>query len=314
MSFLQQKQQNLEDDANYLFSSEDSSRGFGTDTTTAGSSSASEASPKSSRAASTSVRASGTSKHHPTASFTSSRELKFAKNLKLIIVEILRNNPAKGRVILSYLAFVWRKTESQLNRGPSGGSRQCANAGQQPHSYAGGAGSGGANSHGAGNYGNAGGGGGGGNVGNGSGNGGGGGMSGSGGGGGDRNGGGGGFGGSSSGGSGNGNNGNNNNNNNRYYGTKSVPFGTGNGDDQDGKAGSGNNDDGQNELHNLTGLDMDLDFGDLAPPCNATPNWIKDNPDMSGKAIENLLNLKTEFPFSTGNTATPVETKVREFY
>ena len=40
-------------------------------------------------------------------SFTSSRELKFAKNLKHLLVEIFRKHPAKGKIIIGYMQHMW---------------------------------------------------------------------------------------------------------------------------------------------------------------------------------------------------------------
>ena len=46
--------------------------------------------------------------------FTSTKELRFAKNLKLLLVEIMRKHPNKARVILSYLRFAWDKSKLSL--------------------------------------------------------------------------------------------------------------------------------------------------------------------------------------------------------
>lgn len=43
-----------------------------------------------------------------TPSFTSTRELKFARNLKLILMEIFRKHPAKARMVVDYIRFVGR--------------------------------------------------------------------------------------------------------------------------------------------------------------------------------------------------------------
>ena len=42
--------------------------------------------------------------------YTSTKELRFAKNLKLLLVEIMRKHPVKARIILSYLRFAWDKS------------------------------------------------------------------------------------------------------------------------------------------------------------------------------------------------------------
>ena len=247
------------------------------------STSSEEAGPSTSGSGGSGTDTSSSSEPSSVVSYSSSREFKFAKKLKFYVAHILCKNPIKGRIFLAYLTYVWKKTlfarQQQLDLAYGGG----------------------ANSRAAGNYGASTSGG---NVGGGAaGGGGGGGMSGGGAGGGDRNGG--GFGGSSSGSGGN--NGNNNNNNNRYYGTKSTPF-TGMTDEQEDA--DKQDQDGSGGLHSLANLDIELDFGDLGPD-NATSKWYNNHTDInSGKVIENLLNLKTEYPFNMGNTATPVESKV----
>ena len=54
-------------------------------------------------------------------SFTSSRELRFAKNLKLVLVEIFRNHPVKARMIIDYMRSVGRQMR-EPNLTPSGQS------------------------------------------------------------------------------------------------------------------------------------------------------------------------------------------------
>ena len=253
-------------------------------------------------------------------SFTSSRELKFAKNLKLIIVEILRKNPAKGRVIIRYLRYVWnRHATSRTTRVAQGGPSiiHYTAANGQPQSYVQGA-----NSAAAGHSANAGGG----NRGNASSHGGNAGSSAGGGGGssggGDRNygfGGGGGVGGNggSNGGNNGGNDGGNNGNNNRYFSNKVNSTSE---EDEDEK-NRRETESSQNNYHDgstvgsstdVTGLhtamnpgngsilDMDLDFDDLpTPTANSTAKWFGDHPEINtGKVISGLLDLKAEYPFS----------------
>merc|ERR1711981_211053 len=79
---------------------------------------------------------------HHIKSFTSSRELKFAKNLKYLLVEILRKNPNKAKVIIRYMQHVWWRnngTGGNKNRfldlsksTPGDGIRQCTAANGQP--------------------------------------------------------------------------------------------------------------------------------------------------------------------------------------
>ena len=44
-------------------------------------------------------------------SYTSTKELRFAKNLKILLVEIMRKHPVKAKVILNYLRFAWTKSK-----------------------------------------------------------------------------------------------------------------------------------------------------------------------------------------------------------
>ena len=48
-------------------------------------------------------------------SYTSTKELRFAKNLKILLVEIMRKHPVKAKVILNYLRFAWTKSKKNAN-------------------------------------------------------------------------------------------------------------------------------------------------------------------------------------------------------
>ena len=48
-------------------------------------------------------------------SYTSTKELRFAKNLKILLVEIMRKHPVKAKVILNYLRFAWTKSKKNTN-------------------------------------------------------------------------------------------------------------------------------------------------------------------------------------------------------
>jgi hypothetical protein len=45
-------------------------------------------------------------------SFSSIRELKFAKNLKTVMTEICRRRPTEGHIIINYMKFAWNKCNS----------------------------------------------------------------------------------------------------------------------------------------------------------------------------------------------------------
>ena len=206
---------------------------------------------------------------HTPALYTSSKEMRFAKNLKHVLVEIMRRHPGKARVILGYLRFAWKKvkmvqTAAATGQTPShvqvsGGQSNSAGSGQRPSGSSGSSsGSSGSSS-------------GGGSSGSGGGNGGGGGYYG----------GSGGLGGSGcAGGSGNGNNDRDGHNNNR-----------------------------RNINNNNKGslLDLDLDFEEL-PQNSNTAKWFQEHPDINaGKILDGLLSLKTEYPDDGPNGAHPVE-------
>ena len=237
-------------------------------------------------------------------SFTSSRELKFAKNLKHLLVEIFRKNPTKAKIIIRYMQHVWWKRNGgsgannrylDLSKPASSGDgiRQCTAANGQPsQSYVqggnnssnggGGAASGGGGS-GSGQGGSSGGGSNGGGYGSGS-------------------------GGSNGGGNGNngnnrrgfgygGNNGSNNNNNNNED------------EKESGDANKSGNNPNNNNINTIGGaggvvggnsiLDIgDLDFDDLpTPTASSTANWFGTHPEINtGKVINGLLNLKSEYP------------------
>ena len=244
--------------------------------------------------------------HHK--SFTSSRELKFAKNLKHILVEIFRKHPTKGKVIISYMQHMWgrnnecRSPENNKNKflhmsKTLPGIRECTAANGQPgsQSYVQGGnnsgGGGGASSGGGGN---------GGSNGN---------QGGSAGG----SGGGGGFNGSGSGGSNGGGNGNNGNNRRGGYGYGGNNGNNNNNNNEDEKnSGDGNksnNSPNNNNINSVSGvagvvgggsiLDIgDLDFDDLpTPTASSTAKWFAGHPEINtGKVINGLLNLKTEYP------------------
>ncbi len=69
------------------------------------------------------------------APFTSSRELKFARNLKLILMEVFRTNPEKGRMIIDFMRSV-AKVRSQAMGNHDGGG------GYTSHGHSSGGGSG----------------------------------------------------------------------------------------------------------------------------------------------------------------------------
>ena len=238
-------------------------------------------------------------------SFTSSRELKFAKNLKCLLVEILRKNPTKAKIIIRYMQHVWWKKNGgngatgrylDLSKSSSDGIRHCTAANGQPGSgqYVQGGnnssnGGGGSSSGGAGAGGQ-------------------GGPSGS-------NGGGYGSGSGGSNGGGNGNNGNNrrpfgfggnggsNNNNNNNEDEKES--------NEPNKSGNNPNNNSINSVGGAGGvvggnsiLDIgDLDFDDLpTPTVSSTANWFTNHPEINtGKVINGLLNLKSEYPSQNGS-------------
>jgi hypothetical protein len=68
--------------------------------------------------------------------YTSTKELRFAKNLKLLLVEIMRKDSAKAKVILSYLRHSWKKSKTCSTTTNSDGA-----TGQQPQDGQGGTGS-----------------------------------------------------------------------------------------------------------------------------------------------------------------------------
>lgn len=206
--------------------------------------------------------------------FTSTKELRFAKNLKLLLVEIMRKDPTKARIILDYLRHSWRKCKN--------GVRQCTATGQPPSfvQSSGGSGSSSANNGSGGGSSSS-------NSGSGGGN-----SSG------DRS------GGQSSGGSG----GNSGGGDGRYGGGSSGSGGggagggggvSGGGSGTGGGGGPGDRKTNPSQ-HQQRGtiLDMDLDFEDLPAP--ATAKWFSDHPDINaGKVLDGLLSLKTEFPEET---------------
>ncbi len=258
----------------------------------------------------------------PLPTYTSSRELRFAKNLKLIVVGMMRKNPAKARIVLDYLKHAWNKSKalttttasssatsssassastSRSNSSEAAGPpvsdvkiQQCAATGGQPPSYSqvsdggqgGSGGSAGSSGGGGGVGGSSGsGGGGGGPPGGGAGGSGGGGPPG---GGGHGNGGHGHYG---PGGSSNNNNNNNNNNN----------------EDEDGnnnnntKGGTIVDMEGSVNFDELTAAGQTGGHSGQVAPQN-TAKWFQDHPDINaGKILDGLLSLKTEFPDETSN-------------
>ena len=204
-------------------------------------------------------------------SFTSSKELRFSKNLKRLISEICRRKPVQGRIIIDYLKSTWNKVHRESNQG----IRSCTAAnGQQSQSGGSFSGRGGSNNHNGGNNNNS-------NNGNNSG---------------------GGYGGGSGGGSGSGNgqdggtggSGGSGGNGDRYGGG-----GNGNGHSGGNGNGRGGNSGKQSDTGRPRGsiLDMDLDFEDLPTSNSSTAKWFSDHPDINAaKVIDGLLNLKTEFP------------------
>ncbi len=57
----------------------------------------------------------------PPVSFTSTRELKFARNLKLLLVEIFRSHPLQARIIIDYLRSVSRVMRKSASPTEAGG-------------------------------------------------------------------------------------------------------------------------------------------------------------------------------------------------
>ena len=242
---------------------------------------------------------------HHLKSFTSSRELKFAKNLKHLLVEIQRKNPSKAKIIIRYMQHVWWRNNSGGNRNrfldlskatSSDGIRQCTAANGQPsQSYVQGgnnASSGGGGASSGGNGGN---------------------QGGSAGGSGSN---GGGYG-SGSGGSNGGGNGNNGNNRRPFgYGVGNGSNNNNNNNDDEKESGDGNKSNNSPNNNNINSassvggvvgsnsiLDIgDLDFDDLPTPNpSAAANWFTTHPEINtGKVINGLLNLKTEYPSYTG--------------
>ena len=205
--------------------------------------------------------------------FTSSKELRFSKNLRRLIGEICRRKPVEGRIIVEYLKTTWNKLHPESNQH---GIRSCTAAnGQQSQSGGSFSGRSGNNSNNSSSNNNN-------NNGNNS-SGGGCGGSGSGSGGGN------GQDGGSGGGSGSGGNGD------RYGGG-----GGGNGNGHNSGNGNGRGNGGKNsESGRPRGsiLDMDLDFEDLPTSASSTAKWFSDHPDINAaKVLDGLLNLKTEFP------------------
>ena len=111
---------------------------------------------------------------HTPALYTSSKEMRFAKNLKHVLVEIMRRHPGKARVILGYLRFAWKKvkmvqTAAATGQTPShvqvsGGQSSSGSGGQRPSGSSGSSsgssgssGSGGSGNGGGGHYGGSGG-------------------------------------------------------------------------------------------------------------------------------------------------------------
>ena len=199
-------------------------------------------------------------------SFTSSRELRFSKNLKRLITEIVRRKPVEGRIIVEYLKSTWNRLHSDSVKG----IRSCAAAnGQQSQSGGSFSGRGGSSSNSS-NY-------------NGGGNG--------------NNSSGGGCGGSS-GGSGNGN-GQDGGSGSGAGGDRYGGGGGGGGHGHNGGNGNGREGDGGKDSGRPRGsiLDMDLDFEDLPTSASSTAKWFSDHPDINAaKVIDGLLNLKSEFP------------------
>ena len=210
-------------------------------------------------------------------SFTSSREMRFSKNLKRLLSEICRRKPVEGGIIIEYLHTTWNKMDQDSGKG----IRTCTAAnGQQ--SQSGGSFSGrGGSSHGGNNN----------NNGQ---NSSGGGYSGSGGSGGSN--------GQEGGSGGNGSGGNGD----RYGGGG----GSGHGHNHGNGNGNGRNGNGgkQSETGRPRGsiLDMDLDFEDLPTSSSSTAKWFSDHPDINAaKVIDGLLNLKTEFPVGQSGSDKP---------
>ena len=210
-------------------------------------------------------------------SYTSTKELRFAKNLKLLLVEIMRKHPVKAKIILNYLRFAWNKSSnnSKTVTKQEVKVQQAAATSGQPQSFvqvSDGQGGSGSSTSGSGSASGS-------NQGSSS-SGGGGGASG-GGGGGHHYGGSGGLGGGCSGGSSGGN----------------------------GNDGDGNGNHRRNINNNNKGsiLDMELDFEELPQAANSnTAKWFQEHQDINaGKILDGLLGLKTEFPDDNSNGSNP---------
>ena len=199
-------------------------------------------------------------------SFTSSRELRFAKNLKRLMTEIIRRRPHEGRIIVRYLKSTWNKLHPDSVKG----IRSCAAAnGQQSQSGGSFSGRGGSSYNNSSNNGN------------------------------NSSGGGCGSGGGGSGGGGNGQDGGSGSGSgaggDRYGGGGGNGHGGHNGGNGNGREGDNGGKDSGRPRGSI--LDMDLDFEDLPTSASSTAKWFSDHPDINAaKVIDGLLNLKTEFP------------------
>ena len=190
--------------------------------------------------------------------YTSTKELRFAKNLKLIIVEIMRKHPKKGRTILSYLRYAWQKSkvsEEVKNVACNGQIPSYVQVSDGQGSNSGQSGSSGSSSGSSGSSGGSSGGGGGGSASSG--------------------GNGGHYGGSSGG-----------------LGGSSSSGNDGNGDGNNHRRNVNNNHKGS-----LLDMDLDFEELPQNQSQNATAKWFQDHPDINaGKILDGLLSLKTEFP------------------
>merc|ERR1719150_161583 len=206
-------------------------------------------------------------------SYTSTKELRFAKNLKILLVEIMRKHPVKAKVILNYLRFAWTKSKKNANlaaitqevKVTSQVTATTGAAGRQPQSFVqvsdghqGGSSSSSGSNHGSGG---------------------------------------------SSGGSGSGGGG--------YYGGSSGGLGGCSGGGGNGNNDGNDGNHNRRNINNNKGsiLDIELDFEELpqaANNSNNTAKWFQEHQDINaGKILDGLLSLKTEFPDDSSNGSNP---------